>query len=113
MADTLDIIRDWLGMGETSNAPATGQSARSETLNRDKQKIVEIVEECARKSYSGIAIADIVSAAKPAGIDEHTTRILVDELVRDGYLVRPSHMRDMVRLHGVTDYSPCSEDFPS
>jgi len=108
MADILDTLREWLTSDGKQAAAAPAQ-----IVNRDKQKIIEIVKKLEHKHSAGIPIPEIVEEAAKIGILEETARALVSELVKDGYLSRPRWMEDMVRLHGVTDYSPWSEDFPS
>ena len=94
MADVIETILKWF---ETEPHPVP----RTEpTINRDKQKIMAIVEECAHSAITGIAVADIVKKAAEIKIDEETTRRIVDDLVRDGFIYRPRHMHDMVRMRG-------------
>ena len=111
MADAIDIFKTWLGFEGTEGSAA--EQKKAPELTTDKHKIVEIIKELETRCSGGIAIADIVSEAKKIGFDEETTRAQVNELVRDGFIFRPRYMDDMVRLHGVSDYCPWSEDFPS
>jgi len=112
MADIMDEIRDWI-LGKDDEIEAMAPTVKKKELNTDKQKIVEIVDDLTNKNIVGVPVQDIVREAKKIGIDEEITRSIVDELVRDGYLIRPHYMSDMVRLYNVHDFSPASEDFPS
>lgn len=91
----------------------TGSKPKQKVVfTHEKHEIVEIIEHLEEKLGLNVPEEDIIQKAKEHGISEEETRNIIDELVRDGFLYRPHYMTGIVRVHGVSDYTQWSHDFP-
>jgi len=75
-------------------------------------EVLEIIEHLETKIGQNVPEEDIIKKAKEKGISEEETKHVIEELIRDGAIYRPHYMTGIVRMHGVSDYTQWSHDFP-
>lgn len=103
---------DLLKMIEKEFTGEPQKKRRKVSFTHEKHEIVEIIEHLEEQIGQNVPEEDIIKKAKEKKISEEETKNVIDELVRDGFLYRPHYTTGIVRVHGVSDYTQWSHDFP-
>lgn len=103
-----DLLKE-LAKELTEAGPQRKKAAR---FTHEKEELVKVIETLEESVGQNLPEEDIIKRANEKGIGEEETKRLINELLRDGFLYRPHYMTGIVRIHGVSDYTQWSHDFP-